>query len=118
MKQSQNYNGLQFNCRSVTNKTECIQAEIAETNAALCALIETWIKENDDITPFQLYPSVYKCISIPRKVRSGGGLALIYQDNINLKTEKEYSLNTMECADFSIKLPLKTIHLGLNIKTT
>ena len=50
---------------------------------------------------------------IPRKVRSGGGLALIYQDNIKLKKEKEYSFNTMECADFSIKLPSKTIHLGL-----
>ena len=113
MKQSHNYNGFLINCRSVTNKTDCIQAEIAEANVALCALIETWIKEDDDITPLQLCPSRYKCISIPRKVRSGGGLALIYQDNINLKTEKEYSFNTVECADFSIKLPSKTIHLGL-----
>ena len=30
MKQSHNYNGLLINCRSVTNKTECIQAEITE----------------------------------------------------------------------------------------
>ena len=102
-----------INCRSATNKTECIQAEIVEANAALCALTQTWIKDDDDITPLQLCPSGYKCISIPRKVRSGGGLALIYWDNINLKTEKEYSFNTMECADFSIKLPSKTIHLGL-----
>ena len=113
MKQSHNYNGLLINCRSVTNKTECIQAEIAEANAALCALTETWIKEDDDTIPLQLCPSGYKCISIPRKVRSGGGLALIYWDNINLKKEKEYSFNTIECADFSIKLPSKTIHLGL-----
>ena len=38
MKQSHNYNGLPINCRSVTNKTECIQVEIAEANVALCAL--------------------------------------------------------------------------------
>ena len=113
MKQSYSYNGLLINCRSATNKTECIQAEIVEANVVLCALTETWIKEDDDITPLQLCPSWYKCISIPREVRSGGGLALIYWDNINLKTEKEYSFNTMECADFSIKLPSKTIHLGL-----
>ena len=112
MKQSHSYNGLLVNCRSAANKTECIQAEITEANAALCALTETWIKEEDDITLLQLCPSGYKCISIPRKVRSGGGLALIYQD-INLKIEKEYSFNTMECADFSIKLPSKTIHLRL-----
>ena len=102
-----------INCRLVTNKTQCIQAEIAEANAALSGLTETWIKEDDDITPLQLCPSGYKYISIPRKVRSGGGLTLIYGDNINLKSEKEYSFNTMECADFSIKLPSKTIHLGL-----
>ena len=113
MKQSHIYNGLLVNCWSAANKTECIQAEITEANAALCALTETWIKKKDDITPLQLCPSGYKCISIPRKVRSGGGLALIYWDNINLKIEKEYSFNTMECTDFSIKLPSKTIHLWL-----
>ena len=53
-------------------------AKVAEANAALYALTETWIKKDDDITPFQLCPSGYKCISIPRKVRSGGQLALIY----------------------------------------
>ena len=113
MKQRHSYNGLLVNYRSAANKTECIQADITEANAPLCALTETWIKEEDDITLLQLYPSGYKCISIPRKVRTGGGLALIYPDNINLKFEKEYSLNTMECADFSSKLPSKTIHLKL-----
>ena len=78
MKWGHNYNGIIINCRSVNNKTECIQAEITEANATLCALTETWIKDDDDITPLQLCPSGYKCISIPRKVRSGGGLALIY----------------------------------------
>ena len=77
MKQSHNYNGLLINCISVTNKTECIQAEITEANATLSALTETWRKEDDDITALQLFPSWYKYISIPRKVRSGGGLALI-----------------------------------------
>ena len=77
MKQSHSYNGLLVNCRSAANKTECIQAEITEANAALCALTETWIKKEDDITLLQLCPSGYKCISIPRNVRSGGGLALI-----------------------------------------
>ena len=78
MKQSHNYNGLLINCRSFTNKTECIQAEITEANAALCALTETLIKEDDDLTPLPLCPSGYKYVSVPRKVRSGGGLALIY----------------------------------------
>ena len=113
MKQSHNYNGLLINCRSVTNKMECIQAEITEADAALCVLTETWIKKDDDITPLYPCPSGYKCTSIPGTVRSGGGLALIYWDNINLKTEKEYSFNTMKCDDFSIKLPSKTIHHGL-----
>ena len=107
--------GLLVNCRSATNKIKYIQAEITEANGALCALTETWIKEEDDITPFQLCSSGYKCISIPRKVKSGGGLALIYQDNINLQIEKEYSFNTMECADFSIKPPIKNNSSWTNI---
>ena len=78
MKQSHNYNRLLTNCRSATNKIECIQAETAEANAVLCTLTETWIKEDDDIRPLQLCPSGNKCILIPKKVRLGGGLALIY----------------------------------------
>ena len=77
-KQSHRYNVLLVNCRSVANKIEFIQAEITEDNASLCALTETWIKEEDDITPLHLSPSGYKCISIPRKARSGGGLEIIY----------------------------------------
>ena len=77
MTQRYNNNGLLINCRSAAYKTECIQAETTEANAALCALTETWIKDQDDKTLLQLCPSGYKCISIPRKMRSGGGLALI-----------------------------------------
>ena len=85
MKQGYSYNGMLINCRSVTNKTECIQPEIAEANAAPCALTKTWMKEKDDIKPLKLCPSGYKCISTPRKVRSEGELALIYDNNIELK---------------------------------
>ena len=35
MTQSHSYNGLLINCRSAANKTECIQEEITEANAAL-----------------------------------------------------------------------------------
>ena len=59
MKQSHSYNGLLVNCRSAGNKIEYIQAEITEANVALCALTQTWIKEEDDITPLQLCPSGY-----------------------------------------------------------
>ena len=50
-KQNHSYNGLLVNCRSAANKTECIQAEITDANAALYVLTKTWIKEEDDITP-------------------------------------------------------------------
>ena len=61
----------------------------AEANAALHVLTKTWIEEDDDITPLQLCPTGYKCISTPQKIRSGGGLELIYQDNINLKNREK-----------------------------
>ena len=35
----------------------CIEQIVAKANATLCALTETWIKEDDDITPLQLCSS-------------------------------------------------------------
>ena len=38
------------NCRSILNKTQTIQVEIGTHNIDLCALTETWIKQEDNIT--------------------------------------------------------------------
>ena len=62
------------NCRSVGNKINDIKYEINNHNLDLCALIETWIKEDENTTIHNhLCPSGYNIISVPHINRTGGG---------------------------------------------
>ena len=54
------------NCRSIVNKTQAIQDEIGKCKLDICALMETWIKPEDNITHIAISPLGYKAISIPR----------------------------------------------------
>ena len=63
----------------------------------ICALTETWLKEGDEITPNQLCLNGYSIASVPRVIRTGGGMALIHKLDITLKTKSVYSYTSMEC---------------------
>ena len=45
---------------------QTIQLEIEKKDVALCALTETWIKEDDNLTPLHICASGYISVSIPR----------------------------------------------------
>ena len=44
-------------------------------NINFCALTETWIKDDDMLTPNRMCPKGYDSILIPRSDKAGGGLA-------------------------------------------
>ena len=50
------YSRTLINCRSGQNKTHEIQQTIEENNIDICALTETWMKVEDDLTQLRLYP--------------------------------------------------------------
>ena len=56
-----------INCRSIVNKSADLKVEISNNNIDLCTLTETWIREDDNITPLGICPLGYKSISIPRQ---------------------------------------------------
>ena len=102
------------NCRSVGNKINDIKHEIYNHNLDLCALTETWIKEDENNTiPNHLCPSGYNTISIPRINRTGGGIALIYRSNLDVKLNSSYNFEAMECVDFSLNLDRYNILLAV-----
>ena len=68
------------NCWSVVNKRADLQNGLIENNFTLCALTETWIRLDDDVTWVQLCPPGYKVISKSRKDKTGGGIAVVYRD--------------------------------------
>ena len=93
------------NCRSVGNKINDIKHEIYNHILDLCALTETWIKEDENtIIPNHLCPSRYNTISIPHINRTGGGIALVYRSNLDVKINTSHSFEAIECVDFNLNL--------------
>ena len=92
---------------------QAIQLEIANNNISIFALTEIKPKENDAPSPLRLCPSDFNCISIPRKGKTGGGLALIHKTSFTIKHTKEYTFSTMECSNFSIQLLSRSLQLCL-----
>ena len=78
------------NCQSV-NKTADLQHNLSENNFTLCALTETWIRQDDNVTLVQLCPPGVKVISISRKDKTGGGIAVVYKDTITVRSRATHS---------------------------
>ena len=101
------------NFQSVVNKTADLQCDLIENNFTLCALTETWIRQEDDVTLVQLCPPGFKAISISRKDKIGGGIALVHKDTITVGSRATHSYSSMECSSFSVDFPMSTINLSV-----
>ena len=102
-----------MNVRSIWNKIFQFQQVILEENIDICAITETWIKQDDEPTMKDVSPVNYKGISYPRSSgKSGGGLALIFKDHIDVQdNEKYYESEIMEAHRFNIKAFASSINL-------
>ena len=90
------------NCQSIVNKTHTIQVETASHNIDLCALTETWIKQEDNTTILACCPLNYKAIPMPRPIKTSSGIAIIYKDRLKVSQNNAYEYTTMECTDFIV----------------
>ena len=76
---------LLLNARSCKNKTLEINEIIKETNSDIIFITETWLKETGDEPIIEeLVPAGYKVKKRCRKIRKGGGVALIYREHFQL----------------------------------
>ena len=101
------------NTRSCIRKTQDIQHLLTDRNLDICALIETWIKTNNNITPIQLCPQGYKCLSTSRTDKQEGGIALLFKERLNIKQDTKHDFTSMECMDYLISLPGQQVKLCL-----
>ena len=101
------------NCRSAVNKTHEIKVQIQDNKLDVLALTETWIKEDDTSTGRLICPSEYNTISVSRKDKIGGGIAIIHHKDLDITNKKTYDFTSMECADFKIKGSTHTTNLSL-----
>ena len=100
-----------INCRSVVNKIQDIQLELALNNLDLCILTETWTMEDDTMTPSRLCPSGYKALSISKHGKISGGIAIVYKNDLNISITRGQPFKTKESTCFSINTGSKVINL-------
>ena len=107
----QGLSGALINCRSVINKTQEVQLELIRNKLDLCILTETWIKEDDTVTPTRLYPKGYKSLSISRQDKIGGGMGTVYKSELNISSSRDEPYKTMESSSFIISTGTKQLNL-------
>ena len=92
-----------LNSHSIINEIQDIHIELCTNNINFCALIETWIKEDDMLTLNRMCPKGYDSTSIPRSDKAGGGLAVAYKKDLNVLVQKSGKTNTMEYLAVTLK---------------
>ena len=105
----------QVNARSICNKIESFHQHISEQEVDICAVTETWLRNEDDLAIRQIPPEGYKVLSYLRQGRTGGGIALVHHNYINI-TDLEtnhLTLTTMETHCFTINIVASHIFLQI-----
>ena len=101
------------NGHSITNKVSQFQLEICDRNTDICAITETWIKQEDiDAMTKEALPQGYKILSRPRSGGiTRGGLALVYRDHYTMKELDHIDVVTMKYQGYH----LRSNHFTLNL---
>ena len=94
-----------MNARSVRNKTTEINDFIIEQNADILLISETWLKDNDVSVTKSLLPPGYSIVSRNRKIRSGGGVAIVYRNCFKVLTTSYVNneFSSFECCHLKVQ---------------
>ena len=92
-------------------KYRLLHMELIQNDLNVCVLTETWIKEDNNLTVHQICSSGYKAISVPMKVRTGGGITVVYRNIYQVKTLTKHVFVNMEPADFKVTICNRSIVL-------
>ena len=86
---SSNFTLLQVNCRSLSKNFESLKSSVLHnsTTPSVIAVCETWLKDGDDL--FYNLPG-YKFVSIPRKIKRGGGVGLYISSCLSFVVKHEF----------------------------
>ena len=106
---------LHINARSICNKIPSLHHSIYENNIDICAVSETWIKQDDDHPQRELAPPGYKVLSYPQSDGCvGAGLAFILKDYLKvIDPTQNTTFSTMET--HLITLKLQSINLSIRL---
>ena len=104
-----------INAQSVCNKTDLLTDHFIENKFDIIAITETWLSYSDAHKRVigNLSLPGYNFIHVPRENRPGGGLAVIFKDNIQKMQSSSHQCTSFEslCCDFSLKQNCSSLRL-------
>ena len=88
------------NTQSIKNKDTLLLDHLVNVKSDLCLITETWLSNSDDawIATSDIMCNGYKLSNVNRNQRRGGGLALAYKNNLNVKLSLHGQSHSFEYA--------------------
>ena len=68
----------------------------------VCAITETWIKQEDKTICNTLLDKGYLIKSIPRCDQTWGGVAMVYRSDLAFDEHQKYYFKAMECTNYKL----------------
>ena len=102
------------NAQSIRNKDILLTQEIATNNIDITLVSETWLNNTPQDTAWLHQSNLLQAgyaISTHNRPTRGGGLALLYKQNMKIKKTKAQHLHTMEYAIWHVSLKNKSLNI-------
>ena len=95
-----------LNARSIRSKEHLIRDEIDSMNAGFAVVTETWLQDKfaSWVECSQFNQDGYKIQTHDRKGRTGGGIALVYKQNLTVAMKEKGQLRSFEYLITSIRI--------------
>ena len=100
-----------INTRSICNKIPSFQECLLDQKVDVCIINESWLKEGDILTRNTVPPVGYKILSKPRLNQIGGGIAIIYSENIAVCEKETIPSHSLESALYTLQLGYTNIDI-------
>lgn len=94
-----------FNARSVNNKSLILSDIIIEKGLDLVCLTETWHNQSDGLLFNDLTPTGYGLFDSPRSSGRGGGIIVLFKQDITFRPVVIPHFKSFECLALSISAP-------------
>ena len=103
-----------INAQSVRNKDTLLTQEIMDNNIDVTLITATWLNDTPQDIAWLHQSSLLQAgyaISTHKRPTRGGGLALLYKDNMKIKKIEAQHLCMIEYAIWQVSIKNKTIHI-------
>ena len=100
-----------INARSVRNKVAPLLHHVLTSSIDICAITESWISDDDQLTISQLRNDLVDFHVIPRTNRSGGGTAILFRKSLDVTFVDSGDLDSFEYSIWKLANKHLPIHI-------